>query len=577
MNAYKDAAKTAFATRPPFVDFLQDPPRFGNQFAEDAILRECLAALLPAGVLEHWTDDLTALGARVASDGDITQLGNDAESNHPRLEQYDAWGKRVDRIHTSQGWKELHRVSATEGIVATAYERAPAQTPQWTQRVRQMAKLYLFNPSSAIYSCPLAMTDGAATLIRATLAAHDAGTRVLPRTLADRMRTAYANLTTRDPAALWTSGQWMTERPGGSDVSRTETQAVALDADRRVYALRGFKWFSSATECDMTMALARVDDDPTLSLFFVELRPEGSGELNGIEIVRLKNKLGTKALPTAELRLDGCIGHLVGERGRGVPEIARMINVTRVYNSVCAVSSMRRVLAIAHDYAGKRQVFGKLLKDQPLHFTTLRQVEVETRGNVLFAFYVASLQGRAEYPESGATAAANEFDGLTSGEAAQVLRFLTPILKLFTGKRAVAVVSEGIELIGGNGYIEETGVPRLLRDAQVLAIWEGTTNVLSLDLLRVFARSPECWATTLRTLRAFAAGNPVIEKTVADLAAYAKALLAMPQSVVEMNARALAFNVAHVTVAALLHRAGMDSAAWLDAHPLDTRVLQHKL
>ncbi|KAI9218694.1 hypothetical protein BC828DRAFT_387919 [Blastocladiella britannica] len=568
------AAKAAFANEPRFVDFLQTAPTWGNPYQEDTLLRESLAALVPVPVLASWTDDLTRLGARVAADGDITAFGNEAEVNHPRLEQYDAWGKRVDVIHTCGGWKQLHVAAATEGIAATAYE-TPDVGEQWTQRVRQMVKLYLYNPSSAIYSCPMAMTDGAATLIRDVLARDGAGSDVLPSELKQKLELAFANLTTRDPGAFWTSGQWMTERPGGSDVSRTETQAIPIDTENRIYALRGFKWFSSATECNMTMALARVGNDPTLSLFFIELRPNGDGKLNGIEIVRLKNKVGTKALPTAELRLDGCVGYLIGQRGRGVPEIVRMINVTRIYNSVCAVSYMSRMLAIAKDYANKRQVFGKLLRDLPLHQQTLGRVELEVRGNVLFALYMTTLHGRADDP-----AAAHErfaFDGLDGAGAGAVLRMLTPILKLYTGKQAVVVMSEGIELIGGNGYIEDSGVPKLLRDAQVLAIWEGTTNVLSLDVVRVLRRSIQAWTATSEMLSRLASGNRKVEVVVGEVVGFVMDLMSRPQHVVEMNARTLAFNIAHVTIAALMCQAGMDCNAWIESHPVEHRIVAHKL
>ncbi|ORZ40466.1 hypothetical protein BCR44DRAFT_1386096 [Catenaria anguillulae PL171] len=571
-----EQAKSAFADRPPFKDFLQPAPTLANQYTSDRALAAALGALIPASTLAAWTNDLTRLGARVADgpDGDIFQWGNEAELNPPRLEQFDAWGQRVDRIHVNDAWRKLHGVSAEEGIVATAYEAAHDEDGQWMQRVLQMAKLYLFNPSSAIYSCPLAMTDGAATLIRDKLRLSSGS---LPADLRAKLEVAYDRLTSRDPARMWTSGQWMTEWPGGSDVSRTETQAVPIDAAKGIYALRGFKWFSSATECNMTMALARVEDDARLSLFFIELRPDaenGCDKLNGIEIVRLKNKMGTKALPTAELRLNGCVGYMIGERSRGVPEIAKMINVTRIYNSVCAVSAMRRVLAIAEDYAEKRQVFGKLLKDQPLHMHTLHSLQSECLGSTLFAFYVATLQGRTEYP----TTTPSAFDRLDTLGASHLLRILTPILKLYTGKRAVAAISEGLELIGGNGYIEDTGIPRLLRDAQVLAIWEGTTNVLSLDVVRVFQRNPECWKTLSEVMSWMASGETRLEVMVGELISYVMGLMGSGRlEVVETNARRLAFNIAHVMVAVLMRRADLDKGEWerwVDEHPLALNVVQ---
>ncbi|KAJ3369078.1 hypothetical protein GGF31_005537 [Allomyces arbusculus] len=556
------------------VDFLQTPPSLGNQYADDHDFRAILAALVPASDLAKWHADLDRLGARAGSNGDMLALAEDAELNPPRLEQYNAWGHRVDKIHTTQGWDKLHAIAAEEGLVATAYDGQVGGDPAlW--RVLQMAKLYLYHPSSAVYSCPLAMTDGAACLLGAQLASGEE----LPPVLRGKMERALRGLTTRDPKEFWTSGQWMTERPGGSDVARTETTATLVDAQERLYSLTGFKWFSSATTCNMTLALARVDQDPTLSLFLIELRPDGTDKLNGIEIVRLKNKLGTKALPTAELRLRGCLAHMVGPRGRGVPEIARMITITRIYNSVCAVGFMRRALAIAQDYATKRMAFGKLLIDQPLHRATLRAVETEIRGCTLLTMYVASLLGRSEHTPSTSTthdAPLAALDGITTtAAAASVLRILVPIVKLYTGKRGVAVVSEALELIGGVGYIEDSGIPRLLRDAQVLPIWEGTTNVLALDVVRVLTRPRErdAWPELIATLRRVAAKDARVIKAVGIMdAAVMHTMRAADRGAIEANARDMAFHVAHVAIAALLVGTGMDVDAWIALHPLQWTV-----
>ena len=440
--------------------FYQDPPQLGNQFENDVDLRSLLERLLPSEAMQEIWPDLMALGDRVTDD--LLELAQQAEREEPVLEQFDAWGRRIDHIRVSGAWLELDRISAEEGMVAAGYERKFGAH----SRIYQFARLYLFNPSSAIYTCPLAMTDGAARLLE-----------VFGQTEEDR--EAYRRLTSRDPDEFWTSGQWMTERSGGSDVSGTETVARL---ENGVYRLYGDKWFTSATTSQMAMTLARIEDrDGNIpsgsrgsSLFYVETRlPDGS--LNHIRIHRLKEKLGTKALPTAELTLDGSFARLIGEPGHGVRNIATLFNITRIYNACSAIAFFRRGLELARDYAGRRRAFGKLLCDHPLHAETLAGLEVEQAAGLHLTFHLAALQGRLEI-------------GGASDRDVAVLRLLTPLVKLYTARQAVAGISEILESFGGAGYVENTGLPKMLRDVQVLSIWEGTTNVLSLDALRAIQK-----------------------------------------------------------------------------------------
>ncbi|HET7621140.1 MAG TPA: acyl-CoA dehydrogenase family protein, partial [Gemmatimonadaceae bacterium] len=433
-------------------DFFQPPPTLGNQYDDDRVLRSWLRRVLPREMLAEVEPGLRRLGERAA--GDILALGEAAEAEPPRHVAYDPWGRRVDRIETSSAWRELDRISAEEGLVAIGYERAHGAL----SRVDQFARIYLFSPSSATYSCPLAMSDGAARCIDVYGSS-------------ERLRAAYEHLTTRDPSRFWTSGQWMTERTGGSDVSGTSTMARREDD---AFRLHGTKWFTSATTSQMAMTLARIEGAPAgskgLSLFYLELRDD-DGSLRGIRVNRLKDKLGTRALPTAELSLEGTPAWLVGEEGRGVRTIATLFNVTRIYNACASVAGMRRAVALARDYAQRRVAFGRPLSEHPLHLETLAEMQVETEAALHIVFRSVELMGRAECGD------ASERD-----EA--LLRVLTPVVKLYTAKQAIAVASEALEAFGGAGYIEDTGLPRLLRDAQVLSIWEGTTNVLSLDVLR---------------------------------------------------------------------------------------------
>jgi alkylation response protein AidB-like acyl-CoA dehydrogenase len=436
--------------------FFQDAPVLGNQYDDDPVLRSYLRWKLPANVFAEIEPGLRRLGERAVTD--ILALGNAAEASPPRHVPYDAWGRRIDRIEVCDAWKQLERIAAEEGIVATGYERRHGI---WS-RLHQFARLYLYGPSSAVATCPLAMADGAA--------------RVIERYGDDWLRgNPLRRLTSRDPDVFWTSGQWMTERTGGSDISETSTVARQ---DKDGYRLHGTKWFTSATTSPMAMTLARTDGAPAgsrgLSLFYLELR-DADGRLQNIYIHRLKDKLGTRALPTAELTLDGTPARLVGGEGQGVRKMAALLNITRAYNACCAVGFMRRGLALARDYAGKRRAFGKLLAEQPLHRETLTALHVEFEAGFLLTFRVAELMGKEELGEA-------------SADEQGLLRLLTPIVKLYTARQAVASASEVLEAFGGAGYVEDTGLPRLLRDAQVLSIWEGTTNVLSLDALRAIEK-----------------------------------------------------------------------------------------
>jgi putative acyl-CoA dehydrogenase len=508
-------------------DFYQDGPQLGNQYETDALLRDYLAWRLPAAARVEIEPELVRLGHRAVTD--LLALGDAAEAEPPTHVPYDPWGRRIDRIEVSDAWRALDRISAEEGLVATAYERAHGS---WS-RVHQMAKLYLFHPSSATYSCPLAMTDGAARFLEVH---GDA-----------RTRGAFERLVSRDPSRFWTSGQWMTERTGGSDVSRTSTIARP-DESGTSHRLHGTKWFTSATTSQMAITLARVEGAPAggrgLSAFLVELRDAG-GALQGIRVNRLKDKLGTRALPTAELTLDGTPALLVGGEGDGVRKIASLFNVTRVYNAVAAVSGMRRALALAHDYAGRRQAFGRRLADHPLHAETLASLDARFHAAFHLTFQVVELLGREETGEASETELA-------------MLRLLTPVAKLFTAKQAVIVASEALESFGGAGYIEDTGLPRLLRDAQVLPIWEGTTNVLSLDVWRAIDRTGALapWLEEVRAEMARVRQGPcavasfAVRSALDLIEAYVRRTTDEMQR--EAGARRLAFAIARTAAASRL-------------------------
>lgn len=438
--------------------FFQDGPRLRDEWEDDHALRSLLTRTLPPDVAAEVTPTLAEMGHLAATDLFELSSALNQRGNEPELVPFSPWGERIDEVRTAPQWDAIGRVAAEKGVVGTAYERANGE---WS-RMHQFALAYLFAPSSGLYSCPLAMTDGAAR----TLQVHGSS---------DVVARAVPRLTSRDPDAAWTSGQWMTERTGGSDVGISETVAVK---DGATWRLTGTKWFTSAVTSQMALALARPEGNATggrgLAMFYLEVRDDG-GRLNNIRVLRLKDKLGTRQMPTAELALDGAVAHLVGGPSDGTRNITPMLAVTRMWNAVSASAGMRRALALARDYARRRVAFGRPLIDQPLHQSTLAWLRVQHEASLQLTFRAVELLGREE------AGVATDAERLT-------LRMLLPIAKLTTGKQAVAAASEALESFGGAGYIEDTNLPVLLRDAQVLPIWEGTTNVLSLDALRALQR-----------------------------------------------------------------------------------------
>ncbi len=535
------------------MPFFQTPPTLGNQYLDDRVLRSWLARHLPEEVRRTIDPTLAAMGE--LSGGSLYRMQLEDRLNEPQLVQWDAWGNRVDRIEVSPLWKVAQKIAAEHGVVATAYERRHGAF----SRAHQFALAYLFDPSTDVYTCPLAMTDGAAK----TLLSH----RNQP--LIDR---ALTHLTSRDPAEMWTSGQWMTERTGGSDVGISETIARKEPEGWRLF---GTKWFTSATTSEMALTLGRPEGNPAggrgLALFYVErYAPDGTN--NGIFVNRLKDKLGTRKVPTAELTLDGTLATPVsledGGLGHGIRNITPMLNVTRTWNAVGATAGMRRGLALARDYAQKRVQFGGPLGNKPLHVDTLAGMQAEYEAGFQLAFRAVELLGKEE---------ANELNA----HEADLLRIITPLAKLVTGKQAVEVTSEALESFGGAGYVEDTGLPRLLRDAQVLPIWEGTTNVLSLDVLRALGQSGQGGGGALAAIQAevqratkdvrdaqLANAAEAARKAVAHASAWVAEAFANDRQVLEAGARRFALTLGRSLCLALV----VEQAQWSIDHERDGRA-----
>lgn len=440
----------------------------------------------------------------------------DAETHQPRLEAWGVWGQRQDQLVTSEGWRNLQGLGISEGIVAIAYEN---EYLEYT-RLYQFLKYHLWTGSCAYVTCPSAMTDGAARLLsRHTINESPSLDLTLDKEV---FQAAYDHLTSRDLAKAWTSGQWMTERAGGSDVRNTETLAIYSPMSKSEalstgidgmplgpWLINGFKWFSSATDANMAILLAKTPDGgisgfyaPTRRTVPQKIEAEDSSiittELNGITIHRLKSKLGTRSVATAELSLTNTRAYLLGTPGQGIKEISTVLNVTRIHNAVTACGLWGRGLAISRAFARVRSVRGKMLMEVPAHVRTMAKEHVEYRASMLLTFFVVALLGVSEQPQpkssrSSHSPASPAASLVPDGPAAVLLlRLLTPVLKALTAKSAIAGLAECMESLGGVGYLDSsspldisTNIARLYRDANVLSIWEGTTDVMADDTIRV--------------------------------------------------------------------------------------------
>ncbi|HJR14056.1 MAG TPA: acyl-CoA dehydrogenase family protein [Rhodanobacteraceae bacterium] len=434
------------------MNFVQPAPQLADPYRDDRVLQSWLARVLPDARRRAAEPDFIAL-AEYAQRAYARQVAT--TPGEPVLTNFDVWGNRVDRIELTETWREGPAMAARHGLVADGHDRALGEFA----RVQQFAKVYLYHVASAFYSCPLAMTDGVATALRDAPNAA-LRERVLP------------HLLSRASATFWISGQWMTETAGGSDVGMSETTA-RRDADGS-WRLNGRKWFTSAINAEVALALARPQGNPGdadgLALFCVEAR-NADGTWNGITVDRLKDKLGTRELPTAEIHLRDTRAELVGESARGVRAITPVLQVTRLWNAFGSLSTMARCLALTRDFARRRHTFGKPLIDQPLFADALTGWEAEFEAAFHLAMQVALLLGRVE-------------SGVGNDRDAALQRLLTPLAKLWICKLGTHIASETVEALGGIGYLEDSGIPLLLRDAQVFPIWEGASNVQALDFLR---------------------------------------------------------------------------------------------
>ena len=491
-----------------------------------------LTVYLPPSLLSNISPSLSDLGNLVLSP-EIFSWITDSELNTPYLlgSGRDSFGRpslSTQQLVCSEGWRKLQEFGFTHGVVALNYSPSFSSVTGPYGRLIQFMRCHLWEASCANTLCPAAMQDGAARLLQRHLfdPKLNAGMGEEQRRV---FENAYEHLTSMDKEKTWTSGQWMTERTGGSDVSQTETVATyapfpagepapLASKEENIplgpWSISGFKWFSSATDSQMTILLAKTKPGMGVSAFFAPMRrynpdllvsPTGSErggmELNGVTISRLKKKFGTVGLPTAKLELRGMRGWMIGKEGEGIKEIATILNITRVHTTVSSMGYLGRGIGVAKAYALVREAgVGKgrrlPLYKHPLHMRTLANITAEYHGLMLLTFYTLYILGLDENRSSpsqtnSSSPVSPPNHPLTPPPhlLSPLLRTLSSLHKSFICHSTVPLSFACMESLGGVGYLvnsesEHLNLSRIFRDACVGAIWEGTTDVLAGDTVR---------------------------------------------------------------------------------------------
>ncbi|GHB28643.1 DNA alkylation response protein [Streptomyces viridiviolaceus] len=433
----------------------QPPPLAPYDASEDTALLEGLRRE-GAGWAE---EDLRRLGRRAGS-AQAQEWGDLANRHEPVLRTHDRYGNRVDEVEYHPSWHHLMRVAVGEGLAA-----APWADDRPGAHVARTAGGLVWGHTEAGHGCPTSMTYAAVPVLRRQ--------PELAKVYEPLLTSRDYDPGLRTPAEKrgMLAGMGMTEKQGGSDV-RTNTTVATPTGEAGVYTLRGHKWFTSAPMCDVFLVLAQAPGG--LSCFLVpRVLPDGSR--NAFRIQRLKDKLGNRSNASSEPEFDGTVAWLVGPEGQGVKTIIEMVNCTRLDCVMSSATLMRKTLVEAGHHARHRSAFGARLVDQPLMRNVLADLALESEAATTLTLRLAGAADRAVRGDAG--------------EAA-FRRIATAVGKYWVTKRGPAFTAEALECLGGNGYVEESGMPRYYREAPLLSIWEGSGNVNALDVLRALGREP---------------------------------------------------------------------------------------
>ncbi|POX40077.1 DNA alkylation response protein [Streptomyces sp. Ru73] len=494
----------------------QAPPLIGFSAADDPALLEALRRE-DAGWGER---EVAALGA-LAGSAEVLELARMAEEQPPKLHTHDRYGHRVDEVEFHPAWHRLMTVAVEQGLHA-----APWAEGRPDGHLVRAAKFYVWSQAEPGHGCPVSMTYAAVPALRASpgLAAQYEPL-LAARTYDFGLRPPLAK-------AGLIAGMSMTEKQGGSDVRANTTRAVP--ADDGTYRITGHKWFTSAPMSDVFLTLAQTEEGLTCFLL-PRVLPDGTR--NRFHLMRLKDKLGNRSNASSEVEYDEAVAWPVGEPGRGVRTIVEMVNMTRLDCVLGSAAGMRAGLRQALHHTAHRRAFGKELADQPLMRAVLADLAVESEAATTLGLRLAAAVDRTQ-----------------AGDAAEgaLRRLALAAGKYWVCKRGATHAAEALECLGGNGYVEESGMPRLYREAPLLSIWEGSGNVAALDVLRALAKEPAALDAYFAEVESAAGADPRLDAAVADLKKMLPEL-ADPERA-QLMARTLAERLALVLQGSLLVR-----------------------
>ncbi|TSI07466.1 acyl-CoA dehydrogenase family protein [Lysinibacillus sp. BW-2-10] len=432
-----------------------------NYYTNDDTLHKILELMLDEDLLDYAKRELHDFGELVANEIDERAKHTDREGE-PRLKRYNQYGEEISEVWVNEGYKKTIQQTYNTGIVGYVHKEIP-QLGKKGNYVYSFAQGYLLSHAEPGFYCPVTLTMATAYLLD-----HYADEDVKSRFLSHVCSTGEVE--------LFEGATFLTERQGGSDVG---ANVVEARFDGENYRLYGEKYFASnAGMCGVAMVLARREGAATgskgLTLFAVPWKKE-DGSVNGLRIRRLKDKLGVRAVPSGEVEFDGALAYVVGDPDKGIYYMLEALNLSRICNAIASVGIMRRAYLEAKHYVSNRNAFGQVLTNYPMIQDSLAKFAAKLHVEVATTFDLIQL-----------------YDAVSNGEATEkdviLNRLNIAIMKKETAEQAVKYASEAIELHGGNGYIEDFVTPRLLRDAQVLTVWEGTANILALELIRLFKK-----------------------------------------------------------------------------------------
>lgn len=509
------------------------PDRAGaNVYTDDPEFARLLPLYLPPELVAHLQPHLHRLGELAG--GELDRLAHSSDLNPPTLAHRSRAGVDAQHILKHPDYVEMERLAFSEFGLAAMSHRAGVLG--WNQPMPAAAKYaltYLFVQAEFGLCCPLSMTDSLTRTLR-----KYGQPELVQRYLAD--------LTTQDMDSLSQGAMFMTEQGAGSDVSATETLARPDDSEPgHTWRLYGDKWFCSNPDAALAMVLARTEDAPTgmkgVSLFLLpRTLPDGSP--NNYRIIRLKDKMGTRSMASGEIRLEGAKAWLVGELGRGFAQMADMVNNSRLSNGMRAAGLMRRAVAEALYFSRNRRAFGKHLIDMPLMQRQLAKQMVPAEQARTMMFQTAEALRRSDAGEAGAYA---------------LTRLLTPLIKFRACRDARKVTGDAMEVRGGCGYIEEWGDPRIVRDAHLGSIWEGTSNIVALDVMRAVVREDALpvWRAHVDALMARTPWHAQVQQRL-------QALAEQVQSLADQTARSKNEAMARQAASALYHLTSAIAMGW---------------